>query len=300
MEFPYTYFAEVVRQGSIRKAAERLHVSASSISRQIVKMEHEFGVPLLARRAHGVKLTPAGEILAQFIHNRSREFVRLQALIDELKNLERGHVSLYTVEGMLGGFLPKALAEFAHQHPLITYELVVGGTEDVMRAVAEDRCDIGIAFEPQPRTAVDVVGHMSQPVLAVVPPDHPFAAKKALKLRDLLDVPVGVPDKSFGIRHIIERAMETEAVDLQIRLETNSIDMVRQFALFGMGVGFLPAFAFQREAAAGTLIGVRLMDEAFASASAQVCKHAEFELTWAARRLFDCLVEASHSTLVLR
>ena len=105
----------------------------------------------------GVKLTPAGHILAGFIHNRSRELVRLRGQMDELKSLERGHVSIGTVEEMLGGgFLPRAVAAFSRQHADLTYEIIFIGTDGVVRAVAEDRCDIGIAFEPRANTGVEM------------------------------------------------------------------------------------------------------------------------------------------------
>jgi len=300
IETSYLYFAEVARRGSIRQAAERLNISASSISRQIGKLEHDLGVPLLARHAQGVKLTPAGAILADFVHSRHREFDRLRARIDELKHVERGHVALHTVEGMLGGFLPRAIGDFSREHPGLTYEVVIAGADDVMRAVAGDRCDLGIAYEPKPRADVQIVARMAQPVLAVVTPDHPLAEREALSIRDLVGVPVGLPDPSFGIRHIVDLAMENSGVELKVRLETNSIDMVRQFALFSMGVGFLPAFAFQRETAAGSLVGISLEEPEFADATAQICKNAEFELTWAARSLLDAMVGASGGMLVLR
>ena len=299
MEAPYVYFEEVARQGSIRQAADRLNVSASSISRQIAKLEHELGVSLLARHSHGVKLTPAGEILARFVHNRSRDFLRLRGLIDELKQLERGHVSIRSVEGMLDGFLPRTVSAFAEKHPHLTYEIMVAGTEDVMRAVAEDRCDIGLAFEPRSRHDVEVVARIPQPVLAVVARDHPLADRELLQIADLKGIPVGLPDRSFGIRHIVDAAMEAKGMALDLRLETNSIDMARQFAEAGMGLTFLPLFAFEREAKAGGLVGVAVNDEHFTSATAQICKHAEFELTWAAQAVLDGLIEASAKGLVL-
>lgn len=297
MEPPYQCFEAVARLGSIRRAAGRLNVSASSVSRQILKLERDLGVPLLARHTQGVRLTPAGEILARFVHDRSREFARLRASIDELKRLERGHVSIRTVEGMLGGFLPRAVAAFARRHPNLTYEIMIAGTDDVMRAVAEDRCDLGIAFEPQPHAGVAIVGRMSQPVLAIVAPDHPLAARDWVSLADLAGFPVGLPDRSFGIRHIVDAAGAAEGVRLQVQLETNSIDMVRQFAIAGMGVGFLPAFAFEREARA--LVGVTVRDPRFASATTQFCKHARFELTFAARMLLDALVAAGRTEFAL-
>ena len=86
MEIGYLYFAEVARFGSIRQAAERLHVSASSVSRQIVKLEHELGTPLISRHAQGIKLTEAGVIVAEYVQSHSREIQRLKAAIDDLRD----------------------------------------------------------------------------------------------------------------------------------------------------------------------------------------------------------------------
>lgn len=301
MEAFYVYFEQIARRGSIRKAAEYLNVSPSSISRQVLRLEHEFGIPLLVRHAQGVKLTPAGQILAKFVHNRSREFVRLRGQMDELKSLERGHVCIRTVEGMLGGgFLPRAVAAFSRQHPGLTYEIIVSGTDGVVRAVAEDRCDIGIAFEPDTNTGVEIVADLAQPVLAVVEPVHPLAKRTSLTLEDFRDLPVGLPDASFGIRHIVDIAMAACDYKLRIKLETNSIDMVRQFALHGMGVGFLPMFAFEREAWADTLIGVPVDHPLFASSTTQICRNASIEPTWAARAMIKALTDPSALGFVLR
>lgn len=300
MESAFIYFGEVAKLGSIRQAAERLHVSASSISRQIAKLEHDFDAPLLIRHPQGVKLTSAGHILVHFIQRRSRELQRLQASIDDLKHLQRGHIILQTVEGTLGGILTKALAVFWKRHPSISYEVIVSGTDDVMRAVGEDRCDIGLSFHPYPRPDVVAVAEIRQPLLVVMAPNHPLAVSPQLRLNDLKGVPVSLPNGTFGIRHLVDSAVKQELVELSVRCETNSIDMLRQFAMHGMGVTFLPAFAFEREAASGTLVGVRLADASLATATAQICKHAELEPTSAAKRLLDVIIETSGATLVLR
>jgi DNA-binding transcriptional LysR family regulator len=301
METPYLYFEQIVLQGSIRQAAEHLNVSPSSISRQIFRLEREFGMPLLARHPRGVKLTPAGEILSRFVHNRSREFLRLRGMMDELKSLERGHVSIRTVEGMLGGgFLPRAVAAFARRHPGLTYEITVAGTDGVMRAVAEDRCDIGIAFQPQSCAGTEVVADQLQPVLAVVEPGHPFAQRASLRLADLAGVPIGLPDKSFGIRQIVDTTVLAGDIALSVRLETNSIDMVRQYALHGMGVSFLPRFSFEREADAGMLIGIPIDEPLFASARALICRNPDLVPTWAARAFIDVLTDPGARGFVLR
>lgn len=299
MELAFTYFGEVAKLGSIRKAAERLYVSASAISRQIAKLEREFDTPLLVRQARGVKLTPAGTILAEFVQGRARELERLKTLISDLNHLKKGHVSLRVVEGMLSGYLPEALATFATRYPGITYEVAVCGTDDVMLAVAENRCDIGISFHPYPRVGVETIAYIRQPLLAVMPPQHRLAKRLTLRLIDLVGESIGLPDKNFGIRHLIDHAIKASAVELQIRLETNSITMVREFAVQGMGITFLPAFAFEREAAAGTLVGIPLADPALSTASTHICKRAGLALTPPASMLLDTLINATQATQAL-
>ncbi|MEM8550773.1 MAG: LysR family transcriptional regulator [Pseudomonadota bacterium] len=292
-------FSQVAQAGSIRQAAERLGMSASSVSRQIARMEHELSVQLVLRNAQGIKLTPAGEILARFVQSRTREFERLKASITELERLERGHVSFACVEGMLGGFLPAAISEFSRKHPGITYEVTVMGADDVMAAVATHRCDFGIAFQPRPRPDVETIHRLPQPLLAVVAATHPLSTRGQLALWDLAPHPVGLPDQTFGIRNIVNRAMKAHGVVLRVRLETNSIDMVRQFALHGMGVAFLPHFAFAHAAGAGNLVGIPLKEREFAEASAQFCKSTQYELSLAARALLTAIVSASSDTCVL-
>lgn len=299
MESAYVYFGEVARLGSIRQAAERLYISASSISRQIAKLEREFDAPLLIRRSDGVELTPAGRVLLDFIQSRSREVERLKGLIDDLKNLRRGHVAVRVVEGLLGGFLPKALGEFARRFPAITYELAISGTDDVMQAVAEGRSDIGISFHPYPRAGVKAVAEVREPLLAVLAPDHPFASRACVRLAELAGDPVCLPDKTFGIRHLIDHAVKAGPIELNVRLTTNSIEMLRQFALQRMGVAFLPAYAFEREAQAGALAGVPLADPGLKVTVTQFCRHAEIALTPPARLLMDALIEAAGATRLL-
>lgn len=300
METGYVYFAEVARLGSIRQAAERLYISASSISRQIAKLEREFDAPLLVRRPDGVELTPAGRILLDFIQSRSREIERLKGFIDDLKQLRRGHVAVRIVEGLLGGFLPKALGAFAARYPGITYEVDISGTDDVMLAVAEGRSDIGISFHPYPRAGVRAVAEVREPLLAVMAPDHRFAQRASVCVAELGAEPVCLPDKTFGIRHLIDHAVKAGPVELNVRLTTNSIEMLRQFALQRMGVSFLPAYAFANEAQAGALIGVPLGDSGLKVTVTQFCRHAEVELTPAAQTLMDALIEAAGATRVLR
>lgn len=84
------YFTEVARQGSFRKASEALHVSASSIDRQILRVEQELGMPLFERHPTGLRLTAAGELLLHAANNWKKDFTRVCEQLDDLRGLRRG------------------------------------------------------------------------------------------------------------------------------------------------------------------------------------------------------------------
>lgn len=293
MDKAFRFFEVVAEIGSIRRAAEQLHTSPSSVSRQLAKLEHRYGTRLLVRQANGVKLTPAGTAVARYVQSQSRELRRLHSAIDALANLQSGNVTIYTVEGTVGGLLPDALARFSADFPGIDFEVCIAGTDDVMRAVAEDRCDFGMSFYPHPRPEVETILSIRQPLLAVMAPGHRLARRGQIELQDLRGEPIGIPDRSFGIRNLVEHVIKQEQMDIDIRLETNSIGMVRQFASQGMGVGFLPAFSFERDARAGTLVGIPLKNAELTESTLQICKRREADLFSPAARLISYLAQAA-------
>ncbi len=78
-----SYFAEVVRCGSIRQAADRLHVAPSAISRQISLLEHELGALLLTRSRRGVVPTEQGQLVSHFVGGVGRDLERLRGAVDD-------------------------------------------------------------------------------------------------------------------------------------------------------------------------------------------------------------------------
>jgi DNA-binding transcriptional LysR family regulator len=88
------YFLETARLGSIRRAAEKLYVAPSAVSRQIALLEQRFGMELFERYAAGVRLTPAGESFARQARATLRDFDRLHSEIDDLQQLRRAWCDL--------------------------------------------------------------------------------------------------------------------------------------------------------------------------------------------------------------
>jgi DNA-binding transcriptional LysR family regulator len=257
---PTRYFLEVIRCGSIRVASTRLNVAPSALSRQIQNLEGELGVPLFERRPRGMALTAAGEVYARYAQAVTLESDRMRADLEELRGLRRGVIRIATVEGVVADSMTSVIAKFRDRHPGIRFNLVTLGTDHVVAAVRDNRVDIGVSFHAQPDAAVRFVRRFRDPLMALVHPDSPLARRSKVALREVLSMPIAVPESGFGIRRLIDEQCRRLGESLIPALETNSIEALRGFARSGAGVTFLPGNSFQRELRQGEVVSIPLAD----------------------------------------
>ena len=144
------YFNAVAKLGSIRKAADRLHVAPSAVSRQIAQLEHEVDAVLFERSKSGVRLTAAGEVLARHSHRVFRDIERARSGIDDLRGLRRGEVSLWVIEGFVRGCCRASWPNFQIRYPAVAFKVQTASTDRIIEALLEDEADIGITFNASP------------------------------------------------------------------------------------------------------------------------------------------------------
>lgn len=293
------YFHEVANCGSIRQAAVRVHIAASALSRQIRKLEHEFGAPLLERRTTGVVLTPAGHLLAQHTRTMFRDLHRLKSKVDELRSVMRGQVTLFTIEGVISDLLPEIMSNFLDEYPNISFVVSTGGSDRIQEAVVNDEADIGITFSVKPRPEVEVVLSHPLPSYAVFTPSHPLASKKSLSVRAVLREKLVVPDVSFGLRRLIDGVAFKCGVEVKETLRTNSFTLMKMLARTGHAVAILPKAMILKELASGELCAVPIDGPDFMNAQIQICIHRNRTLTSAAQRFLDQTLQYFRSTPAL-
>lgn len=226
------YFLAVIRSGSMRGAAEALHVAPSAISRQIAELEAAHGLPLLERQPRGVVPTEAGRVLAAHAQRREEEALLLRDQMRRLRGGEGGVVRLCCGPGFLADLLDNGLAGFAAAHPGIGFQVSLGGTDRIQDAVAEGEADLGLAYNPPARAGLESLAVASQPLAAILSPDHPLAAQvEPLPLRRLAGEPLGLLPAGHGIRHLLARAEADGGFRMVPRLETASIELLRRFVM---------------------------------------------------------------------
>jgi DNA-binding transcriptional LysR family regulator len=157
-------------------------------------------------------------------------------------------VRLHVIESAVPHLVPAAIADFRRDHPGITFAVVVAGSAQVLDAVKEAETDIGIAFGRSAMPELLVKGRVAEPLCAVMRADHPLATLPSVTVRQTLQWPIGVPVTGGGTTALLNAALAAAGLRLTPALETNSIDLMRRFALGGDGVTFLPRLMVAGEA----------------------------------------------------
>jgi DNA-binding transcriptional LysR family regulator len=254
------YFSETAHARSIRAASERLHVSPSAISRQIAKLEHELRAPIFDRRPEGMTLTPAGEILHAKFEGMMREFSRVKSHIAALQDLQAGTVDVYCFQTAVESFVAPVLHRFHVQHPNVSFNVQVSSTDATIEALNSGVAEIGLILNPPVRDTIASTQVFRDTIVAAVAPTHPLAGRKIVSLRELVEFPFVLTEKSFGLRQQIDQTFDRHAVEPEISCVTNSLALVKEIASVGRRCALLPRCAIQREVSAGTLSSIAVKE----------------------------------------
>lgn len=185
------YFLAVAREENFTRAAEQLHVTQPTLSRQIADLEQELGVKLFTRSNHNIILTEDGMLLKR----RAQEIL---SLADKTKrdflykedNLE-GTITIGSGEFLSTGILTDCIAAFRKKYPLVHYELYSGNAGNIKDSIERGLLDMGLMAEP-----IDIRKYefVSMPIKeqwgALVREDSPLAVKETITPQDLVGLPL--------------------------------------------------------------------------------------------------------------
>lgn len=280
------YLYEAALTGSVRAAADKMNLNPSVVSRQIAQLESELAITLMERHGRGVRPTDAGQALVDYYRQHASNQEDVLAQLQAIRGLAQGHVELALGEGFVSDLMGEPLQAFWRRHPGLTVALNLGGTNDVLRMVEEDRAHIGLVYIPPVQTAIRSHAAVRQPLCAIVAPGHPLAGPiHPPTLKQIAAYPVALMHSAFGTRQIVHMAEQMDKVRLTVKLTTNSMSVIKHFALAGLGVSLLPAFAVSREIHDGELLAIPIDQPLLAKAEAHVVTRLGRQLSPAANRL---------------
>ena len=185
------YFLAIAREGSITNAANLLHVTQPTLSRQIHDLEDELGQKLFVRKSHSMILTDEGMILKK----RAQEIISLvdktEAEFFTMENIVSGDI--YIGSGETEAIKPVAgiARELRKKYPRIRYHLYSGNSEDVTERLDRGLLDFGILIQPADISKYDYINIPLKDTWGVLMrKDSPMAEKESIRKEDLIGVPL--------------------------------------------------------------------------------------------------------------
>jgi molybdate transport repressor ModE-like protein len=256
------YFHETLKAGSIRAAAKELNVAPSAISRQLREVEAIFGDRLIERNPGGLRLTAAGEVVADHVSQVLHGLGRMQGALDALRGLQRGHLTIAAVPSAGAELLPRILSGFCQKHPRITFECNFHGSPRIFELVADGDVDVGISFNPPTSPAVRQIISVPLPFGAVMSPENGFANHRTIRLYDLVDAgaPLIFPDQANSIRAQLEDILKRSSLSAEPVVTTLNRDFMIGMAQRGYGIAFQTPLGIERELRESSLVFVPVLE----------------------------------------
>jgi len=276
------YFITVGRLGSIRKAADELHVSASAIDRQILNAEAELGMPLFERLPTGLRLTAAGEIMMAAGGRWQKSLTDVRAQIEDLRGLKRGNVDIAIIDALTKGYVPRTIAAIQSLYPGITITVRVMESAAIHRVIASGEVDFGMFFEPRSIRDLTVRAFAHVALGFVTLPDHPLAALPAARFSACAGAPVIVPAKPLAVHEQIAVLEATSQITLDTKVMSDNIQMIASLVQQGVGIGMLTSLDVIAEVEQGLLAFTPISDPILRPMTLALCTATQRPTSYAA------------------
>jgi DNA-binding transcriptional LysR family regulator len=249
-------YCDVIRSGSFSLGAAAHHISQSAASQAVRQLEDEVGAQLIDRTKRPFMVTPEGKkffdaclVLLENFENAKAEITSQRALVSGVVRV----AVIYSVGLHDMGFYTQ---QFTTRFPHAKIRLAYLHPQAVVDAIINDEADLGILSFPTPHRSLTIVPWHSEPMVFVCHRSHPLARRKTVSFRDLEGENFAAFEKSLSIRKAIDKALRQRGVNINVAMEFDNIETIKQAITIQSGVSILPQPSVTREVEAGVLAAI--------------------------------------------
>ena len=233
------YFLAVAREENITRAADLLHVTQPTLSKQLKSLEDELGKKLFTRHSFSIKLTDEGVLLC----NRAEDLVAMADKIEKEfvshDDITGGELYLGLAESCQIKYLARAIKDFNKKYPNLHYHITSGDTEQIADKLDKGLLDfLVLAEDPDPRKYEYIEFPEADVWGLVIPEDDKLAKKKLIRVTDLTGLPLFCSEQAWS--DVIKKWAGNRYTDLHLegsfRLSYNGSVFARE------GLGYLLTF----------------------------------------------------------
>ena len=240
-------FLKIAETHSFTAAANLLGYAQSTVTTQIRQLEDELGCLLFDRLGKTVIMTSSGERLAVYAEKMMQTEREIRMDVPAAKE-PAGVLKLGVSESLCYNRLPRVLMEYRKRCPAVDIRLSFIMHDTFPAQLKKGSLDLAYSLNP----AIDypelaMLYDRQEKLGFFAEPGHPLAERKRIAEKDLEGVPLLLTSHTCSFRHMLLDALEKASVTPRIALETSSKEILKQFAINGLGVAFMPEMTVRNE-----------------------------------------------------
>ena len=263
-ELPFTLdqlriLKAIANEGSFKKAADSLYVTQPAVSLQIQNLEKQLDITIFDRGGRKAQLTEAGKLLINYCERILNQCQEACKAIEDLNNLQGGSLIVGASQTTGTYLMPRMIGLFRQKYPLVAVQLQIHSTRRTGWGVANGHIDLGIIggqLPPELNEILEIIPYANDELALVLPIKHPLAKSKELTKEDLYRLSFLTLDNQSTTRKVVDQLLTSSGLNiqrLQIEMELNSFEAIKNAVQSGLGAAFLPVVSIEKELAAGTL-----------------------------------------------
>ena len=251
-------FVTVARLKSFTQAAETLRIRQPSVSLLIQGLQRELGVKLFEQLGKKVRLTRAGEELLPRAAEMLAKEVEIKEVLDDIKGLKKGKISIGGSGFAGASFLPVALQEFKNQYPAVDVALRIERSQVLEKMLLDGDLDLAVLGRPSESSLLLMELYHEEEIVCIAPPNHLLTRKHTVPLELIAREPLIVSGDGSRIRGMLEQKFAEKRIPFTPRLEIDihqlgGRDAEKNAVANGLGIGFLTRCYVELDVRAGRL-----------------------------------------------
>ena len=227
------YFVKSAEYLNFSVAAKHLYITQSTLSQQIKQREYELGFELFLRNSRHISLTEAGEEFLPFARKTIQDAEDGVQRLYDLQHVKTGILKI-GVTYSLSTVLTEGVICFLKEFPGIKLEIIYKTVDELLELLRERKVDFVLSYKPLcEANDIDAMPLFENTLALVVSKEHPLAARKDIKLQELVGKTLLLPSKGLQARTMLDRLTEKEGIELHSSLELNETNILLQMVATG-------------------------------------------------------------------
>lgn len=230
------YFCQLAVIGNFTRAANEIGIAQPALTITIQKLEKEVGLKLINRAEKNAILTAEGKVLYKLASQLLSQAKQVELELEELKDLDRGIIR-FGVSAMMGSYyFPKVLTEFKQEYPNIKIHLVDQGTAALEKMLLNGELDLALVRGDLENPQLRYTELIDEEVVAGMGKTHPLAMEETVSLAQFCQQPLVLFHEGYFLREVVSLYAKKNNVSLDIRMETNLIELQKSLVRNEVGI----------------------------------------------------------------